>query len=383
MSKIIQNLKDFFLKREPLPQGFHNFHTPPEDPLQYRLHLRIEPDGTGVLIVNASTILHLNQSATEYAYEIVQGKSNEDAIHDIGERYAVAREQIEQDFYEFRDQVMTLITIPDLDPVSYLGMDRDLLYSSLTAPYRLDCALTYRVNYPDASVAPQERVTHELSTEEWCVIIRKAFDAGIPHLVFTGGEPNLRDDLAEILDYCEKLGLVTGLLSEGYKLGNPDFLQSLLDSGLDHLMFVPNPEDESDWNSLQLILAEDLFTTVHLTLTPGKDLTPFIDRLAEMKVNAVSLSASDPSLKVELKSLQDYVSMKQMELVWDLPVPYSNLNPIALELEDDEIRQGAGAAWLYIEPDGDVLPAQGVNHLMGNLLEQPWEQIWKNRPIKE
>ena len=37
---------------------------------------------------------------------------------------------------------------------------------------------------------------------------------------------------------------------------------------------------------------------------------------------------------------------------------------------------GAGSAWLYVEPDGDVLPAQGVNRVLGSLLADPWETVW-------
>ncbi len=32
---------------------------------------------------------------------------------------------------------------------------------------------------------------------------------------------------------------------------------------------------------------------------------------------------------------------------------------------------------LYVEPDGDVLPAQGIaNQILGNLLRDPWEKIY-------
>lgn len=99
-----------------------------------------------------------------------------------------------------------------------------------------------------------------------------------------------------------------------------------------------------------------------------------------MKVNAISLSASDPSLADTLQTLRDYVALQQIELVWDMPVPYSRWNPVSLELADMEVPQGAGSAWLYIEPDGDVLPAQGVNHVLGNLLKNSWDNIWNNRP---
>jgi MoaA/NifB/PqqE/SkfB family radical SAM enzyme len=65
-----------------------------------------------------------------------------------------------------------------------------------------------------------------------------------------------------------------------------------------------------------------------------------------------------------------------IDLIWDITAPYSASNPISLELE--EVPQGAGRAWLYVEPDGDVLPTQGVNQVLGNILRDPWEEIWNN-----
>jgi len=68
-----------------------------------------------------------------------------------------------------------------------------------------------------------------------------------------------------------------------------------------------------------------------------------------------------------------------MKLVWDLPVPYSAQNPFALEHEEDELPpQGEGKAWLYVEPDGDVLASQGEPRVMGNLLTDDWSAIWNN-----
>ena len=66
-----------------------------------------------------------------------------------------------------------------------------------------------------------------------------------------------------------------------------------------------------------------------------------------------------------------------MNLIWDLPVPYSTLNPVSLETQMDAQPEGAGRAWLYVEPDGDVLPTQGYNKVLGNMLRDPWEKIWQ------
>jgi hypothetical protein len=37
-----------------------------------RIHLRVDPDGTGTLIINASRIMHLNPTAALMAYLILQ-----------------------------------------------------------------------------------------------------------------------------------------------------------------------------------------------------------------------------------------------------------------------------------------------------------------------
>ena len=43
----------------------------------------------------------------------------------------------------------------------------------------------------------------------------------------------------------------------------------------------------------------------------------------------------------------------------------------------DAIPEGAGRAWLYVEPDGDVLPSQGNSgKVLGNLLRDEWKMIY-------
>jgi MoaA/NifB/PqqE/SkfB family radical SAM enzyme len=96
-----------------------------------------------------------------------------------------------------------------------------------------------------------------------------------------------------------------------------------------------------------------------------------------MGVKAISLSETTTGLTEDMHTAREKVAELDMALVWDLPVPYSTLNPVALEVESPTMPEGAGRAWLYVEPDGDVLPAQGINQVLGNLLTEPWEAIWK------
>ncbi len=385
MSNLISRITSLFKPVELIPAGVYHFQTPASAEIQYRLHLRINDQGDGLLIINASTILHLNQTATEYAYQLINNKTTEQAAKAIADRYQINQNDARQDFIDLKDKIHTILEVPDLDPVSFLDISRDDPYSgTLGAPYRLDCALTYQLpKKTNPELAPIRRVDRELSTEEWQIIINRAWQAGVPHLIFTGGEPTLREDLIELIKIAEGNGQVTGLLTDGYKLKLPDFRQSLLESGLDHLLFALSPLDEESWIALKAILGEDIYTTVHITIT--QDLVPGLARIIgkcqELGANAMSLSISDPSdrgLKGALITAQTLVAEANLPLKWDLPVPYSQHNPISLELDrNQEPSSGSGKAWFYVEPDGDVLPEQGANEVLGNLLNDNWMNTWK------
>ncbi len=365
----------------PLPAETHTFQSGPDEP-PYRLHLRLMKDGSGILIINAATILHLNATAAEFAYHMMKGASPEKTAEEVSRRYRISMQEALQDYTDFRERIQTAIHTPDLDPVTYLDFERVAPHSQdLTAPLRLDCALTYRLPAgTQAEYAPTKRVDREMTTAEWQTIMDKAWAAGIPHITFTGGEATLRDDLPELIAHAEKVGQVTGLLTDGLKLADKKYLQRLLQTGLDHLLFILQPENPTSWKALEVIMPEDIYTTVHLTVTPqnAKKAGEFLERLAKLEVKSVSLGASDASLHEALHALHDKVAGLGMTLRWDLPVPYSAENPVAHETVEDEVLSGAGKAWLYVEPDGDVLPTQGeADHILGNFLRDAWENIYR------
>ena len=132
------------------------------------------------------------------------------------------------------------------------------------------------------------------------------------------------------------------------------------------------------WQAVDNAMVEDLFVAVHLTITAENQdqVSGWLDRLAEMGVHEISLSESDPSLMDALQAAREHVAELDLDLVWNLPVPYSSLNPVELELSDSDHTESAGRAWMYVEPDGDVLPAQDTKPVLGNLLNDPWESVW-------
>lgn len=378
--KLFHRFVDRYRKVQPLPEGLHHLQAAPQDEKPYRIHLRLLKDGSGILIVNAATVLHLNPTAAEYAFHFIKGTEPAEAAKQIAARYRVKQETALQDFRDFVDRIQTLVSTPDLDPVSYLDFERINPHSAdLTSPLRLDCALTYKLPADSkAEYAPTKRVDRELTTEEWETILDKAWHIGIPHVTFTGGEPTLRDDLPALITHAEKNGQVCGLLSDGLKLADKEYLQTLLQTGLDHLLFLLQPDHEKSWGALATIMPEDLFVTVHLTLNEQTihEISTTLERLAELGVQSLSLSLRDQALQPVLETVRSKAANLHLTLRFDLPVPYSEQNPVALETEEDQIPSGAGKAWLYVEPDGDVLPAQGMAaQVLGNFLRDDWETI--------
>ncbi|NUQ84692.1 MAG: radical SAM protein [Anaerolineales bacterium] len=380
--KIINRLAERFTKVTPLPEGLHHIQAAPQGEKPFRIHLRLRKDGSGVMIVNAATVLNLNPTAAEYAYHFIKGTDPEEAAKQISARYRVSKGMALEDYRDFTERIRTLISTPDLDPVSFLDFERVPPHSAdLTAPLRLDCALTYKLPAgTKTDYAPAKRVKRELTTGEWQAILDKAWQAGIPHVTFTGGEPTLRKDLPELIAHAEKNGQVCGLLTDGLKLADKKYLDTLLQTGLDHLLFLLQPENKKSWDALEVIMPEDIFVTVHITINKknAKKLDAILERLAGLEVKSISASASDPSLKNELQSLANKAANLNLTLAFDLPVPYSEQNPVALETEEDNVPPGAGRAWLYVEPDGDVLPAQGMaDQVLGNFLKDEWEKIFR------
>jgi len=380
MDKLLDRLTPKAPIPEAPPPGIYSTAFPPEAERPTRLHLRLEADGRGILIVNAATVLHLNPTAAEHVYWMIRGLDSAEAARTIAGRYRVSRRRALRDQRDLRARILRLAEAPDLDPVLFLGMERLEPYGSRSsAPYRLDCALTYRIGESgEQDPLARERVDRELSEAEWKQILEKAWTAGIPHVTFTGGEPTLRPDLPGLIRHAEELGQVTGLLTNARQLADASYFQALDQAGLDHLLVALIPGDPLSESGLKQALESELFTAVHLNLTPlgEEEAVDWIHRLSRLGVPAISLSVAvaDEEGQRLLQEARDLVAKLGMDLIWDLPAPYSENNPIAVELSESP--KGAGSAWLYVEPDGDVLPSQGTAPVLGNLLIDPWQAIW-------
>ena len=84
------------LNKTGISPGLYHFRKS-ADLSKTRIHLRVEPDGCGTLVINASSILHLNPSATMIAYYYLEGSSPDEIKIKILRGFDQVEEQVDQD----------------------------------------------------------------------------------------------------------------------------------------------------------------------------------------------------------------------------------------------------------------------------------------------
>jgi radical SAM protein with 4Fe4S-binding SPASM domain len=246
----------------------------------------------------------------------------------------------------------------------------------------------------------------ELSTADWERVLDKAWDLGIPHIIFTGGEPTLRDDLPDLISHAEKNGQITGLNTNARRLSDPRYVEQLVAAGLDHVQITLESNDAGVHDGmvrtrgafaqtvkgLQNALASPLYVMTNTTMLRTNALTipATLDFLADTGVPTVGLNAlihsgrgsvvgtglAESELTPLLEVARQKTSARDQRLIWYTPTQYCDFDPMSLDLGV----KGCTAA-LYnmcVEPDGGVLPCQSYYHQLGNLLTDEWDSIWNH-----
>jgi MoaA/NifB/PqqE/SkfB family radical SAM enzyme len=163
-------------------------------------------------------------------------------------------------------------------------------------------ALTYRCNnncYFCYTGGPQK--APELATSDWKIIIDKLWDSGVPQIVFTGGEPTLRDDLVDLVSSAKEF--VTGLVTNGRKLSSLardlnqaelDYVQVSLESHVpeihDRMVGVNGAWQESR-NGIIATLKNNLEVITNTTLTKD-NLTGFPDLISWFEIGLKTMACN-------------------------------------------------------------------------------------------
>ena len=395
----------------------------------HRFHLRLkDPTEDNFLWIDGRILLVLDTVAADFVSYIIesmwlfqQGSMNQsDKVKDfvidkMKKKYVrfsplfckkITAEQLRDDL----DRIYgTIIGIADGQcPVDAALELKEVDIGQWIAPARMDLAVTYmcNLNCPHCYTwsGPNSDI-QELSFDEWARILDKLWEIGIPNVVFTGGEPTLREDIVKLVDKAKQF--VTGLITNGTKLvelsgplkeASLDYIQVTLES---HLSQVHNKMAGASFDAFSqtvagikyaLGLGMQVVTNTTLTrenafqfnelLKFGKDIG-----LSNMSCNTLICSGRGIEAKKEtglsldeiksvLEKAIDVAKNLNIKLQWYSPTCYLHLNPI--ELGFGAKGCSAAAYNMTIQPDGTVLPCQSWPETVGNILNDSWEKIWNN-----
>ncbi len=244
----------------------------------------------------------------------------------------------------------------------------------------------------------------ELSTEEWKEAIDKLRSVGVPMLTFTGGEPTLRRDIIELIDYSK--WFITRLNTNGLMLSE-DFCARLKAASLDSLQITFYSAVESIHNSLvggehcertvsgiKNAIAAGLDVSINTPLCrKNADYLNTLRFLNELGIRFVTLSGliatggarelheeydlTEDELFSIVKEAKEFCDENGMEMDFTSPglISAEKLESIGVKVPSC----GAALSNMAIAPDGRAIPCQswlGKEASLGNILTDSFETIW-------
>jgi radical SAM protein with 4Fe4S-binding SPASM domain len=374
------------------------------------LQLRVEPDGQALLVINANTVLYLNETAATHAYFFMQGMPTDAAVKKIRHIYRVDEKTARKDHEKLIYAVSTLAQTEEVCPISFLDVKSvEPFTQQFSAPLRMDMALTFTCqNNCVHCYAGGPHKTDELTTDQWKKVIDRLHQIGVFILTFTGGEPTLREDLPDLLLYAQNKGMVTGLITNGRRLKDKNYVKTLEKVGLDFVQVTLESHKaeihdfmtgtKGSWKEtvagIKNVIPTKIYATTNTTLSQhnASDFLDTIDFIKQLGVEGFGCNsliysgkANDIStkfvvavetLKELLRKVRDKANQLGLKFLWYTPTQYCNFDPVRLGLGVKSCT--AAMINMCIGPNGDVYPCQSYFESLGNILRDDWQKIWNN-----
>jgi radical SAM protein with 4Fe4S-binding SPASM domain len=371
----------------------------------HRFHVRVDSQEKGVLIIDASKLIFLNGTAVDYIEHLLSGHNAIDTFKAMRKKYRKLKLcNVEEDQAAVKQQLLNFL-MGGSEVIETVGTENPLMGADeMPSPYRMDIALTYKCQNSCGHCYNEAKDKPELDLEAWKNVLEWLWEAGIPHVVFTGGEPTLYPGLKELFAKSEEMGQITGLITNGRALSKPGYANELVSAGMDHVQItlLSHLESQHDemvgsagaWKEtvqgIKAALAEDLYvstntTIMRKTLASIEETLHFLISIGVKNIafNALIRSGQGKSaegitfeeLASALKRLKSIAGEKDINMIWYAPTPYCEFNPVNFGLG---IKQCTACSInMAMEPDGTVIPCQSYYQPLGKALDD-WDKIWNH-----
>ncbi|MDD2709847.1 MAG: radical SAM protein [Verrucomicrobiae bacterium] len=366
---------------------------------------------TDCLLIKVPNEAHkLNPSGIRILKRLFGGES----IRDIWQSFGGTPE-VQRDLYDFFIGLkQTLQGCLNEQQLPKAVVTRPFALGFNTLPVLSEVALTYRCNlkcrfcYANCSCRQSEN-TGELSTEEIRRILRIIREeAEVPGVSFTGGEPLLREDLAELIRFSRhEAGLRVNLITNGV-LADEAVAGALKTAGLhsaqvslespeedvhDRLTQVPGSHRKT-LAAIRAFRAKGVIVHTNTTINRMNRATvaqmpAFVRELGlerfsmnliipngRQPENGMDLNLNYSEMPELIRQIQEESARQGVEFMWYSPIPVCIFNPVQHRLGNKGCAACDGL--LSISPTGHVLPCSSWMEPVGNVLKEGFRNVWES-----
>ncbi|HSV50072.1 MAG TPA: radical SAM protein [Candidatus Acidoferrales bacterium] len=258
--------------------------------------------------------------------------------------------------------------------------------------------------------ATDKKLDNELSTQEAKAVIDQIYQVSSPLLILSGGEPLMRNDIFELIEYGSKKGLKIGLGSNGYLIDDA-VAKKLKDAGIATVSIsldsnIPAQHDEfrgvsGAWekavNACKALRKQGVLVQVNTTLTHDNydqidDIMTLAESIGVENFHLFFLVPTGRGVKLTDISPQKYEDMitntfakvhKHSLNVRPSCAPQFMRIAQGMGLDMRQWMRGclAGLHYCRIYPNGDVTPCPYLPIKLGNVREQSFKDIWFNSEV--
>lgn len=359
-----------------------------------RFHLRVERDGSGTLLANASASAQLSPVGVLIIKGLLEDKAEDVIVKELSANFRGAEEaRMRADVAKMR-QLIEQITHPgDTYPVFNLD-------DAALAPHAAELIAPLQASVP---LAPPEQLVP---------LLDRLWDVGIPHvtLLIAPGEL-VAEHLIRAIERAEDLGMIAGVRGMARDLYQPELLEQMVQVGVDHVNFpfvsVENaplhdalcgPGDHTaavallNWLEERQVCAITEIPLTQATLVALEENVVAMIEMGSDNFDFVAYVTTDEAV-AEVEGLftptgmpqvativEETADVTQARFIWLPPV---ERDPTLTLVE--QVQRGPrcfGDVGVRVEADGRVIPPRGSGRSAGNVLQSDWAAIWNDPAFK-
>lgn len=250
---------------------------------------------------------------------------------------------------------------------------------------------------------------NELTTEDWLRVFREARKLGAVQLGFSGGEPLVRNDLAQLMAAANDMGFYCNLITSAIGL-NAEKISQFKDAGIKHIQISFQGSDK-ETNALfggtdsfdhKLAMTREVIAqgiplglnfvlhrhNIHQVpdfLTMAEKLGAEFVELANTQYYAWALHNRDQLLPSSLQLQEAEAATNQFRKQHRGKMRALFVAPDYYEERPKKCSNGWGTTFITITPEGDVLPCQSAKVIKGlefpNVRNGSLEEIWRHADL--